>query len=77
MFKNLINTVFDNRFKIVILEGKASISNYEDIIIFDDERVLIKVFQKTIKITGSDLVITKLLNKELLVEGKILSIEFR
>lgn len=75
MFRNLTDLVFDKRFKITIMDGIIDINNYEDILIFDDDKVLIKTKDKTIKVIGSSLIITRLLNKEVLIEGKIKSIE--
>ena len=75
MFRNLTDIVFDTRFKITVMEDIIDINNYEDILIFDDDKVLIKAKDKTIKVIGSSLIITRLLNKEVLIEGKIKSIE--
>lgn len=75
MFRNLTDIVFDTRFKITVMEDIIDINNYEDILVFDDDKVLIKAKDKTIKVIGSSLIITRLLNKEVLIEGKIKSIE--
>ena len=75
MFKNLTEIVFDREFKMTIMDDLLNINNYEDILVFDDDKVLIKTKDKSIKIRGKSLVITKLLNNETLIEGKIKSIE--
>jgi len=75
MFKELRNIVHDNAFKITILENKVNINNYEEILIFEEDNILIKRKQEIIKIKGNNLTLNKLYNNELLIEGKIKSVE--
>ena len=77
MFKQLTDIIYDKKLKLIVFENKVNINNYEDVLIFDDTKVLIKTKTKNVKITGSDLVISRLENKEVLIEGEIISIEFR
>ena len=75
MFKDLRNMVFDKTFRIIIYENKLDINNYEDILLFDDEQVLIKIRNKLLKVKGKNLIITRLENNEMLVEGEIKTID--
>lgn len=75
MFSSLTDIVRDSKIKIIICENKVNIINYEDILIFEDNQILIKTKYKTIKIKGENLVITKLELSEALIEGKIKSID--
>lgn len=75
MFRELIDIIHDKRLKIMIYEDKINITNYEDILVFEDNQVLIKTNSKTIKIRGENLIITKLENNETLIKGKIKSID--
>lgn len=75
MFKDLRNIAFDKLFRIVIYENKVDINNYDDILIFDEEEVLIKIKNKLLKIKGKGLKITRLENSETLVEGQIKTID--
>ena len=77
MFRELINNIYDKQEKITIIESKININNYEDILLIDPDKVIIKTKNKTIKISGSNLAITKLLNKEVLIEGVIEILEMR
>ena len=52
-----------------------NINNYEDILIFEDNQILIKSNNKLIKIKGNNLSITRLENKEVQIEGQIINIE--
>ena len=77
MINNLRSIVYDETFKIIVLKNKVNIINYIDILIFEDEKILVKTKEGVVKLEGSDLTINKLYNNELLIEGKIETIEFR
>ena len=71
MFKDLTNIIRDKRLRITLLDNCINISNYDDILIFEDNQVLVKVKNKTIKVKGESLSITRLENNEVQIEGKI------
>ena len=75
MFKDLTKLVYDKTFKLTLFFNKININNYEEILIFEDNLVLIKSFDRIIKIKGSGLSMKKLENNELLIEGAIRTID--
>lgn len=75
MFKDLTNIIHNKIFKIIILNNTIDIYNYEDILVFEDNQILIKLDNKLIKIKGNNLSITRLENKEVQIEGEIINIE--
>lgn len=77
MFRELIKIVYDNTFKVTVLKEKINVLNYEEILIFESNLILVKTKEYLVKVKGSNLTINKLYNKELLIEGKIKTIEFR
>lgn len=77
MFRELKNIIYDTNFKITILENQINIKPFKEILIFEETEILIKTDQKIIKIKGENLTINKLENYELLILGKIISIELR
>lgn len=77
MFRELKNIIYDKNFKITILENQINIKPFKEILIFEETEILIKTDQKIIKIKGENLTINKLENYELLILGKIISIELR
>ena len=74
MFRNYI---YDKRFQVYIFENKINILNYNNIISFTDKKIIIDIDKNIITISGSDLIISKLLDDELLIEGLIVNVEFR
>lgn len=77
MFRELTKIVYDNTFKVTVLKEKINVLNYEEILIFESNLILVKTKEYLVKVKGSNLTINKLYNKELLIEGKIKMIEFR
>lgn len=78
---NIINGIksyiLDNDLKIIIVNNKINIVNYRDIGHFDSNKVIVKVYNGQIAVKGSDLVVSKLMNSEILITGNFSNIEFR
>ena len=78
---NIINGIrsyiSESDLKITIFNNKIDIVNYNDIGHFDSNKITVKVLKGEIIIKGSDLVISKLLDEEILITGNLSCIEFR
>lgn len=78
---NIINGirsyVKESELKITILEDKINIVNYKDIGHFDSNKIVIKVENREVIVKGENLVVSKLMNDEILITGKYTNIEFR
>lgn len=74
---NLRNYILENKFKVTILDDQINVVNYQEIDSFDDTKIVVRYERGTIIIFGSDLSISKLLDDELLIGGKIFKVEFR
>ena len=77
MFKGLFDVIKDENLKIIYQMDGLNIVNYKDIIDFDSNNIIVNCGTKTISIYGNDLIITKLLDSELLIKGDISRIDFR
>lgn len=69
--------ILDSDTKITIVNNKINITNYIDIGHFDDEKIIIKLKNKNVIIRGNNLVVSKLLESEILITGEFNNIEFR
>lgn len=76
MLKDFRTYILENEFKINILIGKIDIVNYIEIDHFDDTKIMVRYEKGLVVIKGENLTISKLLNDELLILGKIKSLEF-
>lgn len=77
MIKKIRNFLLEDDFKITILNNKINVCNYESIEYIDNDQVIIKNDKEKLLIKGNNLVITKLLNDEILITGIIKNVEMR
>lgn len=66
-----------NKPKIIIEDNRVDITNFTNIDHFDDNKIILKIIDNYISITGSNLIISKLVIDEVLISGNIKKIEFR
>lgn len=71
------NYLLDETFNMRILKNKIDICNYQSIGYLDDNLIIINHIDGEIKIKGENLVVSKLLNDEILISGVIKTIEMR
>ena len=76
MFKDLREYIMENEFKITILKDKINIVNYDRIINLTDNEVSLKIENTKVKIYGNNLMLNKLLDREILLTGRISKVEF-
>jgi len=69
--------LLDEEFKINILKNKINICNYDSVGYFDNDLIIINYIDGEIIVKGNNLVISKLLNNEMLISGIIKNIEMR
>lgn len=69
--------IFETDAKITITNNKLDITNYIDIGHFDSNKIIVKLNNKNIIIKGNDLVVSKLLDSEILITGEFKTLEFR
>ena len=64
----------DKNYEIIIKENKINIINFKEIIDFTVSKISLKCDNKIINIEGKNLIISKMLDDELLVTGTIYNI---
>ena len=78
---NIINGIRsyikDDELKMIIVNNKINIINYKDIGHFDSNKIIVKVDSGQIIVKGTNLVVSKLMNSEILITGNFSNIEFR
>ncbi len=75
IINQLRNYLLEDEFKINIYKNKINIVNYESIGHFDNNQVNINYDGGKLKIKGEKLVVSKLMNDEILITGLIKNIE--
>ena len=76
MFKDLKEYIGEFVFKITILKDKINIINYDRIINLTDNEVSLIAEHAKIRIYGNNLMLNKLLDREILLTGKVSKVEF-
>ena len=75
MFERVRDYIKDDEFRLVLFRNRVYITNYLEILTLNNKRISINNGNNLIVIKGEDLVLNKLLDKEILITGKILTIE--
>ncbi len=75
MFERVREYIKDDEFRLVLFRNRVYITNYLEILTLNNKRISINNGNNLIVIKGEDLVLNKLLDKEILITGKILTIE--
>jgi len=75
--KKIRSYILEEEFKVIIRQNKLNIVNYIELIDFNDYEVKIKYIDGILLVKGNNLILKKILNDELLIEGNISTIEFR
>ena len=74
ILNRLDNYLSDREYKIIIKENYIDIINYDEIIDFSLNKVSIRYKDKLIIVEGKNLVITKMIDEEVLITGNITTI---
>ena len=71
IIRKINNYLEDKEYKIIIKENQVNIINYDEIIDFTFNKIIIKHKQKIITIEGRELYIVKMVEDEVLINGNI------
>ena len=75
MFEKIREYIKDEEFRLVLFRDRVYITNYSEIITLNEKKISINNGDNLIVIKGENLIVNKLLEKEVLITGKILTIE--
>ena len=67
----------EEKFEFRFIEDKLDVINYNSITHFDSNKIIISYNNGYITINGMNLSVSKLLNNEIMINGKLSSIEIR
>ena len=77
LFDRLDRYLVDNEYKVIIEKGRISIFNYVEIVDFSSTRVVVKYREGNTIFLGRNLVVSKMLEDELLITGKLDGVEYK
>ena len=76
LFNYLDRYIVDDTFRIVAMDDLVNVVNYEEVLDFSSKEITIKHKNGEVCIKGSDLVVSKMIDDELIINGKIKSISY-
>ncbi len=77
IINGLRSYILEDDFEIRLLKNRVNIVNYKEIGHFDSDKVIINYSDGSVIIKGNNLVVSKLMNDEILICGEIKNIELR
>lgn len=75
MLNKIKTFINDNSYKIIVKDNLLYIENYNKLISLEDNYISIKVNNKKIKVTGNNLLLSKIYDNACLIKGTIVKIE--
>lgn len=76
LFRMIDDYVNDRRYSMIYKNNKLNIINYSEIIDFSSTLISIRYENKVYRIEGNELVISKMMENEILITGNISNISF-
>ena len=73
----LDNFLYDREYKIIIQDGSIDIINYNEIVIFTFNKIVVRYKDRLITVDGLNLSIKKMLQNEVLITGNIFSVSIK
>ena len=71
------NYINDSKYKIIITDDYVNIVNYLEILDFNSNKISIKHDMGITSIIGSELVVSKMMEDEILITGKFFSVNLK
>ena len=76
LFNYLNRYITDDEFRVVLMDNCINIINYIEVLDFSAKEISVKYDKGIMIIKGSELVVSKMLDDELLIKGIIKSISY-
>ena len=75
MLETLKNYLRNEEYYIILYSNYLYIYNYQEIVLFSNSIIKVKIKDFILEVIGNNLLITKMEKKELLIKGNILKLE--
>ena len=75
MIEKVRDYIIDDEFRFTIFLNRIHVVNYKEILSLENERISFRGLDTRIVIKGEDLVLNKMLDQEVLIYGKVFSVE--
>ncbi len=69
------NFIMDNEFRVTFFENRIHVINYQELLSLSDEKIRLQAPHLKMTFIGKNLVLSKLLEDEIMVHGHLLKVE--
>ena len=76
LFDKLDRYLVNDEYKIIIEKDRINIINYLEIVDFSNNKVIVKYRNGVTVFEGTNLVVSKMMDDEVVIEGKLKSIQY-
>ncbi len=76
MLERVKDYIKDEEFRMTIFKNRVHIVNYQEILSLEPSRVSVQIENKRMVLKGTKLLVKKLLDHEILIQGEIHSLEW-
>ena len=76
LFNYLDRYIVDDEFKVIVMENYLNIVNYLEVLDFSSKEISVKYDRGIMIIKGDNLVVSKMMDDELLIRGNVKSINY-
>lgn len=76
LIRKIDNYINDKKFYIIFKDNKLNVINYSEILDFSSSKISIRYEDKIYNIEGTELVISKMMDNEIMIIGNIYKITF-
>jgi len=76
MLDRVKDYIKDEEFRMTIFKNRVHIVNYQEVLSLEPSRVSIQIENKRMILKGTKLIVKKLLDHEILIQGEIHSVEW-
>lgn len=74
MFDIIRSYISKEDYYIIILDNGLYVKNYQKLIGINDNEIMMEINNKIYKIKGSNFILTKSINQEIMIRGKVESV---
>lgn len=76
MLDRVKDYIKDEEFRMTIFKNRVHIVNYQEVLSLEPSRVSVQIENKRMILKGTKLIVKKLLDHEILIQGEIHSVEW-
>lgn len=75
MLRKIVDYIKEEEFRMTVFQDRIHLMNYSEVLSLEENRISVQYPSGRIVIKGENLMVNRLLDKEILITGKVIEIE--